>query len=232
MNLAYNLTDTVMIPGLIIAYPVTIWILGTAAAHSSIILIAANRVAMLLACAYAVIALLALLKNRRKMLTDAPELQIVVNRKYALTAPEKKNDKIGRFLNDEKLTHFNFVINQFLIHKKPFLQQKYSLRDLSVDVDIPVNYLSAFINRYHKMNYGDFMNRYRVSHSREMILAGEWKSKTLEAIASESGFNNRNTFTAAFKKETGESPSEFLRETKKNHQDNRSTSNKAQRVLV
>ena len=50
------------------------------------------------------------------------------------------------------------------------------------------------------MNYSDFINRYRVSQSREMIMNGEWKYKTLEAIASEAGFNNRNTFTAAFKK--------------------------------
>jgi len=47
-----------------------------------------------------------------------------------------------------------------------------------------------------------------------MIINGEWKQKTLEAIASEAGFNNRNTFTAAFKKETGKSPSEYLKEVK------------------
>ena len=53
---------------------------------------------------------------------------------------------------------------------------------------------------------------------------GEWKYKTLEAIASEAGFNNRNTFTAAFKKEAGESPSEFLKRIKKDQQGNRSLS--------
>jgi YesN/AraC family two-component response regulator len=80
---------------------------------------------------------------------------------YAITEPEKKNDKIGRFLSEEKLTHYNFVINKLLTEKKPFLRQKYSLKDLSVDVDIPTNYLSAFINRYYKLNYNDFINSYR-----------------------------------------------------------------------
>jgi len=55
---------------------------------------------------------------------------------------------------------------------------------------------------------------------------GEWKYKTLEAIASEAGFNNRNTFTAAFKKETGQSPSEFLKRIKKDQQGARSLANK------
>ncbi|HEY5970304.1 MAG TPA: AraC family transcriptional regulator, partial [Chitinophagaceae bacterium] len=33
----------------------------------------------------------------------------------------------------------------------------------------------------------------------------------LESIAEESGFNNRNTFTSAFKKATGLNPSEFIK---------------------
>ena len=132
---------------------------------------------MSVACVYAVIALLTLLKNRRRVIAAAGQLKIAGNGFYTIPEPEKKNDKIGRFLNDEKLTHFNSLINQFLLEKKPFLQQKYSLSKLASDVHIPVNYLSAFINRYHKMNYSDFINRYRVSQSREMIMNGEWKHK-------------------------------------------------------
>jgi AraC-like DNA-binding protein len=55
-----------------------------------------------------------------------------------------------------------------------------------------------------------------------MIINGEWERKTLEAIASEAGFNNRNTFTTAFKKETGLSPFEYLKEVKGYHDVNRS----------
>ena len=201
----------------IIVYPVSIWILGTATSNSSIILVVANRMAMLLACVYVLIVLLGLSKNRGEIIATTPQLKIADSGFYTITEPEKKIDKLGRFLSDEKLAHFNSVINQFLLEKKPFLQLKYSLRDLADDVDIPVNYLSAFINRYHKMHYTDFINRFRVFQSKEMIMNGEWKYKTLEAIASESGFNNRNTFTAAFRKETGQSPSGFLKEVKKNH---------------
>jgi AraC-like DNA-binding protein len=217
---------------LIVVYPFSVWMLGAATSNSSIIFVVANRMAMLLACVYAIIALLTLLKNRRKMISGASQLQIAANGTYSITKPEKKNDKIGRFLNDEKLTQFNSVINQFLIEKKPFLQQKYSLRELASDVDIPVNYLSAFINRYHKMNYSDFINRYRISQSKEMILNGEWKYKTLEAIASDAGFNNRNTFTAAFRKEMGQSPSEYLKGIKKAERVSKPAANRAKKVLV
>jgi YesN/AraC family two-component response regulator len=106
------------------------------------------------------------------------------------------------------------------MRNKPFLQQKYSLRNLARDVNIPPHYLSAFINHYHKMHFNDFINRYRVAHSKEMIMNGECKHKTLEAISFESGFSNRNTFTSAFKKETGQSPSQFLRKIAKNSKGN------------
>ena len=213
------------------AYPVSIWILGAATSNSSIMFVVVNRIAMSVACVYTMIALLTLVKNRRRVVVDSGRLKIAGNEIYTIPEPEKKDDKIGRVLNEEKLSHFNSLINQFLLEKKPFLQQKYSLNKLASDVHIPVNYLSAFINRYHKMNYSDFINRYRVSQCKEMIMNGEWKQKTLEAIASEAGFNNRNTFTAAFKKETGQSPSEFLKGLKKDRQGNRSLSNKRE-ILV
>ena len=182
----------------IVVYPISVWIIQATASNFSLTLLVANRAAMLLAFVYALIALITLLKNPRKMIAASGQLKIAGNGSYTMAALDKKDDKIGRFLSDDKLTHFNAAINKFLTEKKPFLRQKYSLRDLSVDVGISTNYLSAFINRYHKVNYNDFINSYRVSQSKEMIINGEWKQKTLEGIASEAGFNNRNTFTARF----------------------------------
>lgn len=232
MNIAYDIVVATTSIGGLSFYPISIWILDAATSNFSVTLAVVNRMAMTLACAYVIAALLTLFKNRRRIIAATPQLKIAGNEFYTITEQEKKDDKIGRFLTDERLTHFNSIINQFLLERKPFLQQKYSLRDLADDVDIPVNYLSAFINRYHKVNYSDFINGYRVSHAREMIMDGEWKRKTLEAIAAESGFNNRNTFTAAFRKETGQSPSEFLKVVKKNYIGNRSSSNKTKRILV
>jgi YesN/AraC family two-component response regulator len=217
---------------MIVAYPIIVWIIAATTSNPSFTLLVVNSAAMFLACVYVLVGLLTLLKNRRIAITGTRQLKMTGNGFYTMTEPEKKNDKIGRFLSDDKLTHFDATINKFLTEKKPFLRQKYSLKDLSVDVDISANYLSAFINRYHKVNYNDFINSYRVSQSKEMIINGEWKQKTLEGIASEAGFNNRNTFTAAFKKETGQSPSEYLKEVKKDDNTDRSQSNKAKMRMV
>ena len=152
---------------MIVAYPIFVWIIGAATSHSSITFLIATRTVIALSFVYVVIALLTLLKKSRKMITPPGLLEIAGNGSHTIDARDKKDDKIGRFLSDDKLSHFNIAINKFLTEKKPFLRQKYSLRDLSVDVDISTNYLSAFINRYHKMNYSDFINRYRVSMQRD-----------------------------------------------------------------
>jgi len=226
MNTVYELSATIPGVSIFIGGNILIgnwfkWAIATTTSNSSVILLVANRAAMLLACVYALVALFTLLKNRKKMITGTQQLKVAGNGSYTITEPDKKIDKIGRFLSEEKLDHFNVAINKFLAEKKPFLQQKYSLRDLSADVDISTNYLSAFINRYHKVNYNDFINSYRVAQAKEMIMGGECIHKTLEAIAAEAGFNNRNTFTAAFRKETGQSPSEYLKEVKSDHNENR-----------
>jgi AraC-like DNA-binding protein len=64
------------------------------------------------------------------------------------------------------------------------------------------------------MNFNDFINEYRIRFCIEKIENGEWKRKTLEALSKESGFNNRNSFTLAFKKVTGVTPSGFLKQMK------------------
>ncbi|MGL6268099.1 MAG: helix-turn-helix domain-containing protein [Chitinophagaceae bacterium] len=42
-----------------------------------------------------------------------------------------------------------------------------------------------------------------------------YKSKTLDALSSESGFQSRSTFIRTFKKCKGQTPSEFLHSIKK-----------------
>lgn len=115
---------------------------------------------------------------------------------------------------EERILQISQVVTAILNEKKPFLQQRYSLKDLSVDTKIHLHHLSAFINKYCGKNFNDFINEYRVAYCKAKILNHEYRQKKLEAIAEESGFNNRNTFSIAFKKVTGVNPSQFLKDVK------------------
>lgn len=124
------------------------------------------------------------------------------------------NSHRNTLLTDERVKQIDEVVTRFLDEKKPFLQQRYSLKDLSVDTQIPLHQLSAFINKHCGKNFNDFINEYRVQYCKEKILNQECRNKKLEAVAEESGFNNRNTFAIAFKKVTGVNPSQFLKQVK------------------
>jgi AraC-like DNA-binding protein len=117
-------------------------------------------------------------------------------------------------LTDQRVQQIDEIVTRFLDEKKPFLQQRYSLKDLAEDTQIPLHQLSAYINKHCGKNFNDFINEYRVQYCKEKILNDECRNKKLEAVAEESGFNNRNTFAIAFKKVTGINPSQFLKQVK------------------
>ena len=144
--------------------------------------------------------------------TEKSKEHLTVIRSKQALAIEAKNPYAVAGISEEKSIQMNAAIKEVLESKKPFLQQRYSLKELAIDTQIPLHHLSAFINHYCQMNFNDFINEYRVQYSQEKMRNHECTYKKLETIAKESGFNNRNTFTAAFKKVTGQTPSQFLKQ--------------------
>jgi AraC-like DNA-binding protein len=59
------------------------------------------------------------------------------------------------------------------------------------------------------MGFIDIFNQKHIQYyCVQKLDSGDWKNFTIEAITHECGFNNRNSFTNAFKKYKGVSPSE------------------------
>jgi AraC-like DNA-binding protein len=117
-------------------------------------------------------------------------------------------------ISSKRMAEIEETVRKHLEEKKSFLQHGYTLKMFSEETQIPVHYLSGFINKYYRMNFNDFINEYRIIFSIDKLLKKEWMYKKLETIANEAGFNNRNTFISAFKKVTGVKPSEFLKDIK------------------
>ena len=132
----------------------------------------------------------------------------------AKKAKHKPSYHTSLVISSKRMAEIEETIRKHLDEKKSFLQHGYTLKMFSEETQIPVHYLSGFINKYYKMNFNDFINEYRIIFSIDKLLKKEWMYKKLETIANESGFNNRNTFISAFKKVTGVLPSEFLKDIK------------------
>jgi AraC-like DNA-binding protein len=110
---------------------------------------------------------------------------------------------------EKKLEEVIQLIESGMDKKRYFLNVGYSINDFSKDINIPVYQISKSLNTYHDLGFIDFINKKRVQYCVQKFKEGEWLNYTIEAVAHECGFNNRNSFTNAFKKFLGTSPSEF-----------------------
>lgn len=121
----------------------------------------------------------------------------------------KLKSKNGHSLNfsPEKIRQ----MTEFMESKQPFLQIGYSIRSLASELNVPSYQLSAFLNRQLGVNFNDYLNRFRVRYSQELIREGLAQSLNLKGLSKKCGFNNRNSFTTAFKKFTGHTPSDYVK---------------------
>tara|TARA_R110000782_G_scaffold50254_1_gene109039 strand:- start:1347 stop:2201 length:855 start_codon:yes stop_codon:yes gene_type:complete len=125
--------------------------------------------------------------------------------------------------------------NEFeLLHKKPYknryskkeqnrIRDIYALIDERYQTKISVDEVAKFCNltkpafcRYFKKATGstfiEFLNQYRISQSKRMLLTGKNVSET----CFECGFESLSYFNRTFKKVTGENPSAFRKRLRSN----------------
>lgn len=98
-----------------------------------------------------------------------------------------------------------------LIMKKEqlFLDSSLTIFSLAKEMNTNSKYLSFLINKSLQKNFVLFVNEYRVSLAKEMLLDPGNDKLTIEYIGSNSGFKSKSAFNAAFKKITGITPSIF-----------------------
>ena len=95
---------------------------------------------------------------------------------------------------------------------KPYLQAGFNLSNISRDTQIPYNQITLFFQVYLKANFSDWKNRARIEHAKDLLIHGQAKNLTLEAIALNCGYLSRSNFISAFKKHTGKNPSDFVKD--------------------
>lgn len=101
---------------------------------------------------------------------------------------------------------------QFINDEQPFLIPNFSLRLLADQVEIHPNKLSWLLNERIGKNFNEFINFYRIEYFKKLVLDPGNSHISLIGLAYESGFNSKTVFNTYFKKETGMTPKEFLKQ--------------------
>jgi|GEM_PF-6362436 len=91
---------------------------------------------------------------------------------------------------------------------------KLNINDLSNMLNTKSHILSKVLNTHHKKSFRDFVNDYRIKEFIHLAKCGELERYTFLGLAHEVGFNSKSTFNLAFKKNTKQSPRDFLKSIK------------------
>jgi len=97
----------------------------------------------------------------------------------------------------------------FMEDKKPYLETKITLPQLANQFDTNPNYLSQVINEKLHQNFYDFINKYRVEEFKKKLVNEGAMNYTLFGHAQECGFSSKSSFHEVFKKQTGQTPSQY-----------------------
>ncbi|NRB37606.1 MAG: AraC family transcriptional regulator [Pseudomonadales bacterium] len=139
---------------------------------------------------------------------SASMLPVVVPDQDAKADGKQRYKKSG--LNTCKLDIIWLKLQQLMHDKKPYLSCTINLRDLAQELNVSHNYLTEVINRQSGSNFFDFINHFRVDFAKQLLSCE--KPLPLLDVALESGFSSQSAFSTRFKKVTGLTPSQFLRQ--------------------
>jgi AraC-like DNA-binding protein len=102
-------------------------------------------------------------------------------------------------------------LTELLDQQKPYLIADLTLSRLASMMMLNSGLLSKVINVGYNLNFNDFINGYRIKEVISRIDNQHYKKVTLLGIALDSGFNSKATFNRAFKKQTGKTPLEYIK---------------------
>lgn len=102
-------------------------------------------------------------------------------------------------------------VTEEVTRKEYFLDPDLTMNKLARKLNIPVNTLSQVINQNSGLNFRDFINTFRIEKAKERLPESSLKGFTISSVAFDCGFNSLSAFNRAFKKATGQTPSEFMK---------------------
>lgn len=102
-------------------------------------------------------------------------------------------------------------LNELMSTQKPHLEGDLKLGELAAMLGISGNALSQVLNEQIGKSFYEFVNGHRLEEVKVKLASHGFANYTILGIAMECGFNNKNTFNRYFKKETGLTPSAYLK---------------------
>lgn len=136
----------------------------------------------------------------------------------------EKNEFTGTESNIEKGKYLKSALNESELHiihsqltdlmqrERLYTNPELALGDIAQRLNIHPNYLSQVINSVVKKNFYDYINSQRVEEFSRLVKEPKNQKFTMLSLAYDCGFNSKTSFNRNFRKATGLSPSQYLKQ--------------------
>ncbi len=139
----------------------------------------------------------------------------LISEKNIDTAPikskTKTSDTTSKQVTSEDIAILDKV-EQYITKQKAFLMSGLTIADVSKSIDEHPKRVSLAINAVTKKTFKSYINSFRITEAKRLLLDKSTANYSIEGIGSEVGFKSKSVFYDAFKKETGITPSSYKKQ--------------------
>ncbi len=155
---------------------------------------------------------------------DMPEVMVDAmdegNAVDADSQMDNADDKYKNYkLSDEECRRLIKILDREMSKNKLYMNPSLKIADLAVVANTSSHALSYVFNQFLQKSYYDYINEYRVEEFKTAIQKEKYSRYTLEALSEHCGFSSRASFFRSFKKVTGITPNEYIKNIKMSGKD-------------
>lgn len=116
-------------------------------------------------------------------------------------------------LSNEQVENICHSLESIVKKEKLYLQPDLTITEVSVKLQCSRHHLSQVLNDHLKKSYYDYINQLRVEEAKQILSNPAFHKEKIATIAYEAGFNSLSTFNEVFRKVTGQTPSQYRKQT-------------------
>ncbi|MGB5497577.1 MAG: AraC family transcriptional regulator [Maribacter sp.] len=142
---------------------------------------------------------------------------VLTNKLYTHNLQDNSiEQKESTIIEPNKLEEIMLKINDHMTRFESFTNMDLTIADLANDLKLHPKPVSTAINSRSQQNFNSYVNQFRIEKAKSLLAKEKMENLSIEGIGKEVGFHSKSAFYAAFRKETGTTPTKFIEQSKLN----------------
>lgn len=150
-------------------------------------------------------------RDKRKIRSKLREFKEKFEQEEAQNKKVYANTIQNFTLNDEKEKEILVALEK-LIEKEYYLQSDFSLQNAAKKIKTNTTYLSHVVNKNFDKSFSEYSNELKMNYVVRQLLGNKiYRNYSTQAMAESVGYKSAVSFTRSFKKRTGVTPVQFIK---------------------